>query len=488
MSGSAGGARAGAGAGARGRGSRLGRFLRMAAPDFLLVLVVSVALSFTVTYAFRSGEAYRGDVLLLAAVEAPMLLALFAGSWSKRAVPASVALAVLVAAAVIGSCVALTPESVPLTTGSGINDEPGSLVVFGIVLAVVPAVVYLLSRRAVGLVFLLVLSVVACGFVQFLYREWMAEMSGLPAFLCVLAGEGALFVFQTYRQGVVRARHSKSPSFGRALAYSAAISVACLAVGAGLYYGVVAGLGLTTPEMKPFRDYYSQPIVYYTGTYDDMSLEGDEKSDNTNDQTEDTNQEGEGSGEGADGAGESGSGEGSGGNGSGDGGAGGWTLASAFDASSWNQQFNRISYNIPDFVKVLVPLLLLALVVLAIVLRNRVRGWRLRRIEREPCSYRVWYLYGFLVERYRRLKLLKPDGLTPMEFALAARKAMRPFAEGTGGADFVEVTEVYQRACYSGRPVTEEEYGRVKGYYRAFFKNARRHTGNLKWIWKFWRI
>jgi hypothetical protein len=65
---------------------------------------------------------------------------------------------------------------------------------------------------------------------------------------------------------------------------------------------------------------------------------------------------------------------------------------------------------------------------------------------------------------------------------------MLPFAEGTGGVDFIDVTTTYQDVCYGGVAVGAEEYDGIVAYYKAFFKNARKHVGGLKWLWKFWRI
>ncbi len=82
----------------------------------------------------------------------------------------------------------------------------------------------------------------------------------------------------------------------------------------------------------------------------------------------------------------------------------------------------------------------------------------------------------------------KPHHLTPMEFTVGTQRVMAPFAQGTEGEDFVDVTDTYQRVCYGGCPVIAEEYDRLVGYYRAFFKNARKHVGKVKWLYTFWRI
>lgn len=177
-------------------------FMRAAVGDFLLVLVVSVGLVLAVSYAFNSVPDVRGNVLVVAAIAIPLLAVLFAGSWSKRAIAPACAGAIAYAVVVIAACTALTPSNVPLFVDAQINDDPESPLIFGVVALVVPAAVYLLSRRRAGVIVLLVAAVIALGSVQFLYRDWATAEAGVPVSLVVIAALFALLVFQSYRTGV----------------------------------------------------------------------------------------------------------------------------------------------------------------------------------------------------------------------------------------------------------------------------------------------
>lgn len=461
---------------------RLKLFLQSSALDFALVLTVSVALTFTVSYGFDSATSYRGNVLLIAAVTVPLLIALFAGSWSKRAlVPSSIAVVVLAIVLIAGS-VAAMPEGVGLFTSDGtLNDVDENYAIFAFVLVIVPIVVYLLSRRTAGLVVLLVSGVLSCGVIQFLYRDWISGQPGLLAAVIVIFGIAMMFIYQCYRQSVYSAKRAKRTSFLGAFGFSALVSATCLLVGVAVFYGIVANLGLTTPEIKPFERYWARPVVEYTGTFDEQQVESEEQTtDDTNENNEDSNQDAEGGNQSSDTDGVDDQSSGT---------TGGLAqILSAFDATNWDQDYNSISYQILQLTALIVAILLIVLFIGAILLQRYRRVWRLKRIAKYPHQYRVWYLCTFLVGRFHRLKIRKADHLTPMEFALATQRTMMPFDQNTDGVDFIRVTDIYQRVCYGGYGVTTEEYGELVRYYTAFFGNARKRVGKLKWIWKFWRI
>ena len=150
--------------------------------------------------------------------------------------------------------------------------------------------------------------------------------------------------------------------------------------------------------------------------------------------------------------------------------------------------FDTINYNqiILNAALLLIPLVLLF--VLAVWLFHRRRAQRLQKIAGETPAYKVWYLWAFLEERLRRLGIQKPETLTPMEYALASRNTMLPFNRGTGGVDYLQLTLIYQRAVYADANVSEEDYKKFESFYNAFFNNAKRESGKIKWLWRFWRI
>ncbi len=461
--------------------TRMQLFLRAALGDFLLVLTVSVGLVLAVSYAFNSVPDVRGNVFVVIALTAPMLAILFAGSWSKRALAPACAGAVVYAIAVVAVCAALTPADVPLFVDAQINDDPASPVLFGVVSIVVPVAVYLLSRRRVGMVVLLVAAVVALGAVQFLYRDWAAHDAGTAVSVVVLVALFALFAFQGYRTGIREVKRLERTAFARATLFAVGTSLACVAVGALLYFAIIAPLGLTTPEIKPFQDYYTRPVIEYTGVYDEQQVDNPDITTNqTNDENKDSNQDADGGEQqkSPDNNDEQGSNP----------------VASfvesltSFDINDWNQQFAAINYEQLRLGAIIVVLIVAAIAVAAVLLQRARRERRLKKLASEPLEVRIWSIYDFLTGRFAKLGIKRPETLTLMEFAMARRAQMAPFARGTEGVDFLALTLIYQRACYDKGRVSEQDWLAVERFYRAFFKNARAYVGRRRWLRDFWRM
>lgn len=462
------------------RGGALARFMRSAVPDFLLVWVLSVALDLTVSYAFNSGASLYGNPLLVGGVEFAVLVALFAGSWSKRAlVPSGVAVGIMALVAIVAG-LATSTES--LVSGYGVVDVPGNNLIFCLWLVAVPAIVYALSRRPWGLVALVFADILACGVVQYLYRDWVSTAMGDIVTIVVLVATASLFVFQTYRQSLLRAQRASSPNFFGACALSVAISVLCVFVGCLVFYGVVAPMGLQTPKWKPFFEYRMQPDEYFDNPYDQQHVSSEQvKTDETNDNEEDSNKNAE--------DGNKGESDGSS--------SGAFTsfingmteLVSGYDPDDPNSDRLAVAYNIVRWTLVIVATLAVLSVALAIFLRIRRRETRLKNLEKEPYPYRVYALYNFFLKRFGKMRAKKPAYLTPSEYAAASQRTLASFTEGAGGVSFVDVTRIYERVCIGGMPVTAEEYDQLKQYYRAFFKSARKRVGWPRWLFfKFWRI
>ncbi|MGI6031920.1 MAG: DUF4129 domain-containing protein [Coriobacteriales bacterium] len=473
--------------GSRSRGEngqksqRLSLFLRSSVFDFLLVLIVSTGLVYTVSYGFNSAPDLRGNVLLEAGVCAVLLIVLFAGAWSKRALlPCAICYLVL-AAIVLALLGASEPAGTPFFANGQVNDVEGNYYVFGLVLVLVPLVTYLLSRRTWGVAILFILGVLACAVIQFFYRDWISSQPGVLASLVVYLGCGACYINQRYRASVYSAKRIGRAVFGGACGFSLVTALICLLVGVAVFFGIIAGLNLSTPNFKPFQDYYQRPVVEYTGVYSRKEIVNpDIKTSNINeDKKNDTRKNAEG-GTQQDTETQNG------------------TSASqeekaskspnGYDSSDWNQQFQTIGYNLSDWHNLVLIALVVAAIIAVIVLRRRQRTRRLEKIADKPVSEQVIWIYEFLLTRFKRLGIRKPESLTPMEFALASANQLEPYVDLTTKTDFLQVTLAYMRAGYGDERATKEDLKRVKSYYRTFYKNVSKQVGKVKWLWKFWRI
>lgn len=457
---------------------RADSFLRSNGPDFLLVLVAAAALTFVVSYAFNSAPDYRGNVGIIALIAVPVLVCLYAGSWSKRAVPYSACATVVVSLAVLGIATAASPDGALFVDGA-INDSAGNYTVFALVAIAVTVLTFLLTRRTAGLVVGLVLGAFACGAVQYLYRDFLTAQPGIPATMVFLGAVVALFCYQTYKQSVYSAARVKKTSFAGMLGYSAVLSLVCVLVGLGVFAGIISGLGLTTPDIRPFEHRAAAPVEEHDESYSDKDSENDQTSDQTNDEQSSTNQDAQGSGTGLL------SGEG--------------LLESPIGAvvqqvmgysdDSSDESRQEVTYLIITITQILIAFAVVALIVAAILFQRYRRKLRLKRMADLPLAQQTAQLYAFFMGRFARMKIRKPDALTPLEFALGFEEALEPFEKGTGGVTFTQVTGLYMDATWGGLDVSQEDFDQVIAYYGQFFRNAREYVGWPKWILgKFWRI
>lgn len=458
--------------------ARFAGFLKANALDFVLVLAVSVALVLTASFGFNSVPEYRGNPLLAAVLCVPMLLILYAGAWSRRAVLPGAIAAVAYAAVLLAGAMLLTSSAgTPLFVDGTVNDVATNYVVYACVAIVVPVLVYLLSRRTVGLAFLLLATALTCSAVQFMYRAWL-DNYGLVISLVAYIGIAMLFVYQTYKSSVRNAQRAKKTRFLGVFVYAALIAFVCAGIGAAVFYGIVQPANLETGEIRPFQKYYSVPTQEYSGVYSNDQVEDpDNTTDKTNDNWKDSNENNDGGDEADD---------------SDDPQANPLSAVqqfmSAFSPDSWQQQFEAINYERLRWGALIAALVIAAAWASVIWLRRHQRARRLQAIEAQEPQKQVWSLYNFVVDRFKRMKVERPTTLTPMEFALSSQRNLAQFAEDTGGVSFVRMTDIYQRVCFGGQTPTTQELDDMKNYYNAFFKNAYLYSGKLKWIYRFWRI
>ena len=459
--------------------SRLNLFLRASVFDYVLVLVVSAALVFTVSYGFYSAPELRENVALIAIVCAVLLVPLYAGAWSKRAIVVAAIVYIVLAAAAVMAISAMSPESVDLFVDGQINDVENNYAVFALVCVVVPPIVYLLSRRTWGVAALMFATVLACGSVQFLYRDWISTQPGTIAAIIAYAGVGALFMVQGYRQGVMRSHIVKRTSFFGAFAFGVVGSLVCVGIGALAFAGIISGLNLSTVDAKPFEDYFIRPVEEYDGTFEQQQVyDPDLGTSNLTEVTEETKDQQSG----AETEEELHGGMG-----------GGFVFVSAIvdtlNLDEWNEALDAIRFDMPLNLRVLLTLVPILIIALIVYLRYYQRKRRLKKIEKYPLPERVALLYNFFMRGFKRLKVDKPATATPLEFALSSAGELAGFTRNASQSDLLGITLIYQRAVYGAGNVTEEDYEYVRDYYLSFFKNAHARMGHPRWALNgFWRI
>lgn len=460
------------------RGSEAGKaglFLRSTLFDFFIVWVTASALVSTASFAFESAAGIRGIFPLIMALTLPLLLVMYAGSWSKRTVAPAAVVVVVVSGIMVAAGMAFSSPEVLYGEG-GMVDDPDNYLIFALVLIAVTVLTFLLSRRTLGSAVLFVLGIAVCCMVQFLYRDWMAENNGLPITLVVFVGTGMIFVYQTYRASLLQAARAKKATFAGAFLFSGGLAAICVFGALGLFTLLIQPLGLTTPDVRPFQEIFAQPVVEYSGVYASEEIESDDLlSDDTNDEEDDANQDSEGSQDDNDEHENAPL-------------AGLQRMVAAFNPNSFLQQFDPHTFAIMRTTALVLLVLAVVAVVAGVAARRALRAYRLRKMEPLPRENQVLALYDFFVLRFKRLGLGKTSSATPMEYALTSEDQTELFSSNERGVSFVRVTDIYQSTCYGGEEVSDDDYEDVLSFYRSFFANARKQVGSLKWLWKFWRI
>lgn len=463
-----------------GSSGRRAAFLRACLFDFVLVLMLASALSYTAGYGFYGAEQLRGMFYLEPLLAAPLLACLFAGTWSKRTLLPAAAASVLASAALMGLAGALMPPGTAFMDGLALNDVPENYMVGMLVLIVCTLLSFLLSRRVTLLVVLAALSALTCGMIQFLYRDWVSTQHGLAASLVVFGCVGALFVYQRYRAAALGTQRMGRTHFGSVFALGLGVSGICLLGAVVLFFGVVSPLGLATPSIKPFSEYYQRPLVEYSGPMSNQQVENpDELSSNAGDQVSSTSQSA------VSGAlpqelpvGTSISAPSS-----------SSQLLSSFDENNPQEQYESVGYDL--LVRGLPVAAIATVLLLAVAVLWRIwwREHRLRRMQGRSRAYQAAALYEFICSRLPKLGVEYAPTITPLAFAFASTGQLAPFARNKRGVDFVQVTLVYQRAAYGGQEPSAAELEDLRAFYRAFFANARRQLGWRRWLFfKFWTV
>lgn len=456
-------------------------FLRSCLWDLVMTLPLSVALVLTVSFAFESVPDLRGNLGAVCAIVLPLLIIGYAGSRSKRAAAGAAAAAAVFSLVVIGGFALAAPPDAPLFSDGVLNDAPENGTLFALVACLVPLAVFLLSRRTVGAVILFALTVVLCGAVQFLYRDWTADHGGTVVALAAYVAAGALCIFQRYRRSAYQASFAGTPAFGAAAGFSVLLATLCVSVAFAVFSLVIAPLNVQTLTIKPFQEYYTRPVVEYAGVYDEQSVDDpDRTTQRLNDERTETGDNADG---GATALAPS----------AGDGGAANPLAAfmesvQSFDADDWDSRFAPITYRTVALGSLILAFAVFAAVAAALLLRRRRWGRRMAAWNAQERPEAVRQLYDFIGERLNKLGFARNPSLTPMEYAVASQAELAPFARGTEGASYLSLTLIYQRACFDSGRTTEEDWQTLQRFYARFPENARHAVSRRRWLRVFWRL
>lgn len=128
-----------------------------------------------------------------------------------------------------------------------------------------------------------------------------------------------------------------------------------------------------------------------------------------------------------------------------------------------------------------------ALVAAAVLVRCALRRRRRNRIASHGPAEQVGLIYNAMLTRFARLGLGKAPAATPLEFARASAARMEAFAQGQG-ATWAEVSALYEDVHYGGRQPSGRELEGAWRFYDGFAARARNLVGRPKYVLKYFWI
>lgn len=439
--------------------------------DFVLCVVISVALAYTLCSAFYSTQVFQNPagIAIMSAFAAVICAALLATSFSTRMRvfgAIGVALCAVIALAVAGSTSA---------GGNPMDDATGNNLYFAIIAIAVPVLVYAFSRRRGLAILLLIVGVFLCAVVEYLY--WYHHV---VAFIVFLVAAIAMVVYRTYQRSVLHS-DTDTLAFTSVTASGVGLALVAVLVGGGLFALVIAPLNPPNLVVKLITEHYRVQTEEVKGVGNTTNTENlniysnrmSNKSSQTNNQTgkqktKENNQktaQGNTTTQQVTGTPTS--------------------LGRATDDSAGG---GNNGLNVPEWLPYLIIVLVILAIIAIIVSRQFIRRRRYNRMTAGPPEQTAENLYVFFMRSFNRLKIPQPGALTLGEYSKGYQDVFTDFEEKGSGPSFDELTKIYEENAYGGRPITEEQSSLFKQYYKNLYKRIAHYVGHLRYLVKYFFV
>ena len=431
------------------------QFLRYGIWDILLCALAGGSLAFIVTSGFYASVFLRSQVYVIAIAALVVSTVLYCISFNARTA-AFGSLGVLVAFIVV--MVVCVQAS---TSSSLFADEEGNYALACVLVFAPLLLTFLLTRKRMLCAVLLVVGVFAAAIIEYLY----AYGDVIPL---VLFGLSAIVmsIYRTYLYSLMDSE-SDAMAFNSVALGGLVLGVLSVALGLGVFALVIAPLNPPAAEIKLITEHYRIEYEHVRGIGESADVQNDDLYSNELSDEEqmanrdvgdieskqDQNADGEGEDD-ADTTGTSGNAQGI-----------------LLEQVAW---------------WALIVLLVVLLIVLLVVLVKRLlrRRWY-AGVVAKPNDEQVREFYLFFLERFRRLKIVRPQGQTLAEFTRNYDDKFAYFERTAPAGTFGDLTQVYTGVVYGDAPASDEAATRFRDYYAAFYKNARGYVGRLRYLVKF---
>lgn len=435
----------------------MGYYIRSRAADWLLCLCLTAGLTAALCSGFVLENGLSGQaaaVFVLGAVLQALLLLI---AYSRLTKAVGIAAGVVLAAAAVFYMQAHNLLA---------DETANSTFLFLLIETVTAVLVFLLSRTRPGMVVLFLLGTLIQAGSHFLLFP-----APLWGFLLFSFAALILFFYRTYTVSLLKAELGKVRT-GRYLRQTILVCLAALAVGGGLYFGVVRPLNPPVQDLKLIRILRSMPVLEVLGVSStEIILDTDLTSQEPPDQTDLGGEQGEEDNMGMEGQQPE-------------------TPPEPSDVqtehSDSSQQLTVVRYDRDAlqllWLLLLIPLLIAGVFALRVVLRRR---WH-KRVQALPHADAVLTYYPFFLSRLEKIGLKRMPSHTLREYVAHQEVQLQAF--DAGNSTFGALTVVYEKALYGGCTVTDEECQAFEQFYTQFYRNLRRETGTAKYCLQLFRF
>lgn len=429
--------------------------------EFILCIMTAFAAVGTELKGFYIDEAHQSNHLLIIGIAAIVILICFAGAYSRK----SAVIAGLVSAFLILAGIIAVQVRPPVTTL--FRDEEGNIWLFMLIIVVTSLVVFFLCRTLIGTGILFIAGTFLSGAVQFLYGTVSIYM--MLMFIC---SAGAMYIYKNYQRNVLRTETVKT-AFSGAFITSVALCAVITLIAAGIFFGVVKQLDPPQRELKLITNYKALEVLEKVGIADMQKIfDDDELTDQINDNEEESSNKGDET-DNSDGDKEQQEDKS--------------LQDERNEPDKLDDSNNPLLYPIKYAYSIYGPFVFLGLFILLIVLAVLLKLWLRRmwlsRVMKKSPEQRIPLMYEFYISRLRKIKMARKDSETPYEFCQREKSRLRMFR--SEGADFDDITDIFVRTKYGRQPVSDEDMKRYLSFHKVFYRNCRKHLGNVKYIIKF---
>ena len=439
----------------------IGYYLRSRLWEFILCVIITFSASGILLNGFYIDPSRQGNVLLITGLAVLVSVVCFAGAYSKKSMAIAGAASVFV---ILAGVILIQIRELLKNIFRDEEENPG---LFFLAVILTAVIVFFMTRTRTGTGILFIAGGFMTGAVQFLY-----ETVDLYMMMLFIGSTGAMYIYKNYQRNVLETETVKT-AFSRVFVISAAVCMVITLIACGLFYGIVKNMDPPERELKLITNYKALEVLEKVGIADTQNIyDNDELTDQTNDNQDESSQTGDDTDES-------------------DGDKQQQEDQDIQDErndpnildDSDDPQLYPIKYALSIYGPFIIAGLIILLIIAAVVIKKLLRRRWIHKVQQKTPGEQIIILYGFFINRFRKMKIEKKGSETPYEFATRSAAQTSVFCGESGIFD--DITDIFVRTKYGSEPVKRADNERYLMFYRMFYKRCRKYLGTFRYILKF---